>query len=230
MNVHRQLQQQLARGQRPTRDLMDDAPLLATLVGWIVRDTRRQRATRAALVAVLLGGAAAIVVTVNAPTAYRDIAANALLLALAAVLVSLRPRALRFDAIQAIRATLLPNATPEMVPDLLRLADALGDGVLIRTADFFSPAEREVHTALLRLLPRFTAPDALDRTHRKALRKLAVWRQRTEPELAVAALLALAETGDRSLARHARRWSRSHPDERLREAAAEYLRLVEKAP
>lgn len=114
-----------------------------------------------------------------------------------------------------LKDEILPKATVAMTPDLLRLRPLLPADTLREAVD----------AAFARLLPRFTDTGALDDGQRGALRQIALDHETRTPALATAALLALSDTGDAQLVDVAQHWRDAHADERLRDAADEYLRM-----
>lgn len=226
---HDALRRRLAR----SHDIADaypiDAALLTALTQIVAESAFRQRVARGLFCTLApFGALLGLLLCGEAPWLGASLAVGSLALPLFV------QRAARVDvhdnALRTTRFSLLPHATPDMVPALLTLGDALSDRFVYPKQSFGGEMAALVYAALARQLPRFHDAASLNASQRSALRALALWYQRTAPERTVAALLVLGEARDPSLAPFARHWVRHHADEGVREAAAEYLSAVEKAP
>lgn len=128
-----------------------------------------------------------------------------------------QPRRVHDNALAAIPVLLPSLGVASLVP-LIDIAAGLNpkrrweDDLLSRIRDAVTP-----------LLPAFLDAAALKPHHLAFLRR-ECFRKATSPAFRVGALLILADLGDREILPIAERWSRKHPDERVREAAAEVLR------
>ena len=237
----RQARRILAEG-RLTPGLLPDEALLALLADEIARDGNRRIVSNIgvallALMALPVAWLGAVVLFIQPELLW-----TILLFGLAFV-VGVGFLILRFEpnapgpacraALRYIHTELLPSATPAQTPGLLHLRNALA-------RSFPGHPEPEIpappglwnalHDTLLTLLPRFHDVQRLSGDDVFALQQIALQCHQTRPPLCAAALLTLAEVGVGALRNEAWTWSRFHADERTREAAAEYLRLTERAP
>lgn len=115
--------------------------------------------------------------------------------------------------------SLLSDATVASVPALLTIGSCLEP----KRNPWQTEILRRVRETLATLLPAFLEAKALDSEQLAFLRRECI-RKECEPEFRVGALLVLADIGDPEILPIAEKWSRKHPEERVREAATECLR------
>lgn len=172
---------------------------------------------RTALRALLIAGVVASVLTFRgAPFGIGLLA----VIAAAVLALVLSGAAVERDEEQGLTDRALPGTTSDAVPALLRMRFWATPDLLERhTTD-------RLDDALLRLLPRFVDVARLGWVERAALRRLTLRWHRERPDLAVAALVVLAESGDWLLLGHALAWADRHPEEKIMAAAEAYVRQV----